>query len=174
MPHHQYHAPEAPHPLRVHACTRKDIPMAVHLSSSHPSQQWCLASPMGPDLLLGSLSLGVLLPSLWHLALQLWLPSPSACRHTVNPSPLPGDDLWYPSLSTQPPPKHLRLWYLGVVVQMVSVALTLLCPSQSSCCAFLVTLRTLCLADLPLVRWLPRVLVSFLFNSSLSGVQVPS
>ena len=36
-------------------CIGKDIPMVVHPFSSHPSQQWCLASPVDPNLLQGSL-----------------------------------------------------------------------------------------------------------------------
>ena len=63
--------------------------------------------------------------------------APSGCLHTANPSPLPGTDLWSLSLSAQPPPEHLRLWCPGAVVQMICVALSLLRPPQSTCCAFL-------------------------------------
>ena len=57
---------------------------------------------------------------------------------------------------------------IGVVVQMICVALTLLCPLQSSCCTFLGDFEVP-LAQLisPLVRWLPRIWVPFLFHSSL-------
>ena len=41
------------------------------------------------------------------------------------------------NLNAQPLPKYLRLWYLGMVVQMICVAVTLLCPPQSSSYAFL-------------------------------------
>ena len=61
-----------------------------------------------PDLLMGSLSWDVLFTSPWAP-----LPSPSACLHTANPSPLPRTDLQNLSLSTQPPPEHLGLWFLG-------------------------------------------------------------
>ena len=39
--------------------------------------------------------------------------SPSGCRHTATPSPLPGTHLRSLSLSAQPPPEHLRLWFPG-------------------------------------------------------------
>ena len=65
------------------------------------------------------------------------LPSPSGCPHTTNPIPLPGTDLQSLSLSSQPPPTHLGLWCSGAVVPFVCVALSLLCPPQSSFCAFL-------------------------------------
>ena len=39
--------------------------------------------------------------------------SPLGCSHTANPSPLPRTDLVSLSISTQPPPKHPRLWCLG-------------------------------------------------------------
>ena len=65
------------------------------------------------------------------------LPSPSGCLHAANTSPPPGTDLQILSPSTQHPPDCLRLWSLGVVVPMVCVALSLLCPPWSSCCAFL-------------------------------------
>ena len=48
----------------------------------------------------------------------LWLSPPlpvahsSLAPHTI-PSSLPGTDLWSLSLSTQPPPEHLRLWCPG-------------------------------------------------------------
>ena len=41
-------------------------------------------------------------------------PVPSDYFHTGNPSPLPGTDLWILSLSTQPLPKCLSLWCLGL------------------------------------------------------------
>ena len=52
-----------PPPLRALTPMHREIPMVVHLSSSHPPQQWHLVSPAGPDFLLGSLCLGVLLPN---------------------------------------------------------------------------------------------------------------
>ena len=86
-----------------HVC--REIPMAVCSSSSHPPQQWHLASPAGPDLLLGSLTCGIRSPA--HGTL---VPSPSSCLHTVNPSPLPRTEFRSLSLSAQLPPKLLRLW----------------------------------------------------------------
>ena len=48
------------------ACMFREIPMAIHPSSSCPPQQWHLASPEGPDLLLGSLYCGILVSSPSH------------------------------------------------------------------------------------------------------------
>ena len=50
--------------LHVH---RKYIPTVVYPSSSHPPQQWCLASPAGPGLLPNPLSCCVLFPSLQYI-----------------------------------------------------------------------------------------------------------
>ena len=50
--------------------------------------------------------------------------SPSSCLHTANSSPLSGTDLQSLSISIQPLPEHLRLWYLGAVVPMVFVNLS--------------------------------------------------
>ena len=101
--------------------------------------------------------------------------SPSGCPHTATHSPLLRTDLWNLGFSAQPPPECLRLWGPGEVVPVVCVALTLLCPSQSSCCTFH------CNFEVPLsrlmslsVRWLPRLWVPFLINDSLSGMLVPS
>ena len=61
------------------------------------------------------------------------------------------------------------------MVSMVCVFLSLLCPPQSSCCTFLWGFEVpLSWLISPLVRWLPRVWVLFFFQSSLSGVLVPS
>ena len=58
---------------------------------------------------------------------------------------------------------------------MVSVALSLICPLQSSCCTFLWGFEVpLSQLISPLVRLFPRVWVPFLFHSSLLGVLVPS
>ena len=124
--------PEVPCPLSVCTCTGEDILMAAHLSSSPLPQQWHLASPVGPDLF--PVPSAVLLSSPAH---GTPVPSPSGCLHKVNPSFLPETDPWSLSLSSQPPPKRCRLWCPGAVVQMVYVALSLLCPLPSSCCAFL-------------------------------------
>ena len=108
-------------------------------------------------------------------ALGTLLLIPLGCLHTTNPRPLTRTDLLNLSLSTQPPPKPLRLWCPGAVVQMICVALTLLCPPQSSCCAFLSNFEVL-LAQLisPSVRGLPRIWVPCLLHSSLSGMLVLS
>ena len=96
--------PESPY-LRAYICTEKDILMAVMPLFLSPPQQFCLASPVGPDLLPYSLSCGTLLPS------------PSGCLHIANPGPLhaTGIGLWSLSLSTKPLPKHLRPWCPGAV-----------------------------------------------------------
>ena len=54
--------------LRARACMCREIPMAVHPSSSHPPQEWPLASCAGIDPVPGSLCRGVPLPSLWYTA----------------------------------------------------------------------------------------------------------
>ena len=45
-------------------------------------------------------------------ALIILLPSPLGCLHVANPRLLTGTDLQSLHFSTQPPPKHLRLWCL--------------------------------------------------------------
>ena len=56
------------------------------------------------------------------LAHGAMLPRPSGCLHTANPSPLLGIELRSVNLSAQPLPKHLSLWCLVAVVQIVGVA----------------------------------------------------
>ena len=113
-------------------CTCRGVPMVVQPFFSHPPQQWCLAFPAGPVLLLGSPGCGILLPSLWHIA-----PSPSGCLHTANPSPFHGTDLRSLSLSAEYPARAFQPVVSGEVVQMIYVALSLFFPPQSTCCAFL-------------------------------------
>ena len=148
-------------------CAEKDIPMSVYPSSSCLPQQWPLTSSVGPGLLSWSLDCGTLLPRPWHTI-------PSGCLHTANPSPLPRTDLQNLSLSAQPQPEHLPLWCLGAGVQMMCAVLTMLCPPQSSCCAFLCNLEVPWTWLIPLIRCLPRVWVPFLFHSSCSGMIVQS
>ena len=144
--------------------------MTVLPSSSFPPQKWHLATPAGPDVLPVSLGCGA-----QFLAYYALLPSPSSCLHTANSSLLPGIKLQILSLSTQPMPEHLRLWYLGSVILMVHAALTLLCLPQSSCCNFLQDFEVPPSQLISLsVRWLPRVWVPFLFHSFLSGMLAPS
>ena len=58
---------------------------------------------------------------------------------------------------------------------MVCASLTLLFGSQTCCCAFLGLLEfPPTQLIFPLVRWLPRVWVPFLFHSSFTGMLVPS
>ena len=104
-------------------------------------------------------------------ALGTPLPSPSSYLHTSNPSPLSGTHLWSPSLSAQPPSKHLRLWCSGSWVPILCVALSLLCLPQSSCSIFLwgFEVPPSWLISLS-VRWLPSIWIPFLFHSFLSGV----
>ena len=59
---------------------RKIFLWKSHPSFSHPPQQWRLASPVGPGLLLCSFSCGAPLSNL------------SGCLHTANPSVLPKTD----------------------------------------------------------------------------------
>ena len=105
------------------------------------------------------------------------LPRPSGCLHTANTSPVPRTDLWSLGLSAQSPPKYLRLWFLGWWYRRsVRLSLSLLCPPQSSCCAFLWGFDVPSLSWLISlsVRWPPRVQIPFLFHSFLSGVLVLS
>ena len=103
--------------LQVH----KDIPMEVYSSSSYPPQQWCFASPAGPHLLLVFLGCGTLLSSSWYTA-----PSPLGYFHIANSSPLPRNNLWSLSLSTQLPPSISGCDVLGGGTNCG--ALSLLCP----------------------------------------------
>ena len=116
-------------------------------------------------------------PQLWcstpqPLGLRSLAPSVYLC--TPSPSPLPGSDLCSLSLSTHPPPKHLKLWRPGaVVLPIVFAALSLLCPLQSSCCTFFCSLEVPpSQLIFPSDRWLPWLWVPFLFHSSLSGALV--
>ena len=87
--------------------------------------------------------------------------SSSGCPHTASPSPLPGTDLC--SLSQHPAPAPTSQSVVSrVVVQMTCVALTPLCPPQSSCCSILIDFEVpLSQLISPSVRWLPRVWVPF-------------
>ena len=134
-------------------------------------QQWCLASPVGPDLIPGSLSCGVLLPSMQCSAPQTMVHHSVAPQATQPTLALP----WSLNVSARPLPDHLRLWCPGLVVQMLHTALTLLCSPLSSCCPFLHNFEVSLSRMISLsVTWFPRVWVPFLFNSSLSRVLVPS
>ena len=85
--------------------------MVVHPSSSYPPQQWHLASPEGPDLLLGSLCSGVLLLSPWHTAPLPMINcslAPNAVSHHQTQSSAK-DLVQSLSLIAQPSPKHLIL-----------------------------------------------------------------
>ena len=75
--------------------------------------------------------------ALHYPAFVTLLPGLTDCLRTANPSPLLGADLWSLSLSAQPPLESLGLCCLWEVVQMISVAFTLLYPPQSSCFTFL-------------------------------------
>ena len=139
----------------------------------------------------------------WFASLPLALPNNPAffCRvrpppwfpwmwHSV-PQPLTHHSLAPQSVSTQPtlvlsleqtsgawdsaPSPILIVLGCGLlkVVPVVCVGGSLLCPSQSSCCAFLwgFEFSPFWLISLS-VRWLPWVWVPFLFHSSLSGLLV--
>ena len=145
------------HPPGVCTHAEKNIPIVVHHSFSWLPQQQHLASPAGPDLLLGFLSCGTLLPALDAL--------------------LPGPSYWPPEPESQcPAPFQASQAVVSwEVVLIVCEALSLLCPPQSSCCDFLwgFEVPPSYLISLS-VRWLPRLWVPFLFRSSLSGVLVLS
>ena len=152
---------EVPNPLRVCAYTGKD---SLWRSTPPP-----VALPNNGALLLLWAQTSSWIP----LSVALYAPvngallhSPSGCLQTANPSPLPGTNFWSLSLNVQPLTEHLRLWCLGMVVQMVCVALTLLFPSQPSGYAFLGDFEVpLSQLISPSVRWLPRMWVPFLFHT---------
>ena len=145
---------EVPHPLRVHACAGKDIPIVVCLSSSCPPQQCTLLLLQGQP--------PPRFPQLWHSAPQPMvfgfpahgtpLPSPLDCFYIANPSPLPGTDLWSLSLSIQCLPEHPRLWCLGRWYRWsveLSLCFVLLSPAAA---LFSATLRSFHLGRSP--HWL--------------------
>ena len=79
-----------------------------------PPQHWHLVSPVGPDLLPGSLCCGFPLPSPWLIVpstQDALLLSPSGCLHIANPSLLPETNLWSLGFSAQP---HLSPSVFGV------------------------------------------------------------
>ena len=152
-------------------CSGKDIPMVVCPSFSRP--------PNNGSLLLlwaqtsSEVSSAMAFCSLAHGAM---LPRPSGCLHTANPSPLLGIELRSVNLSAQPLLKHLSLWCLVAVVQIVCVAHILLCP-RSSCCAFLGNFEVPPSWQIsPSIRWLPGVdsfLLSRLPLRSASSILIP-
>ena len=77
------------------------------------------------------------------------LPNPSGCLRTATHSPFRITELRSLSLRTQSPPECFKLWCLGVMVLMICVILSPLCPPQSS---FSPRLRGPCFvsADLPI------------------------
>ena len=162
-----------PHPVH---CTResppseKDIPMVV----CPPP----LTLPNNVTLLLLWTQTSSGVPSVMALCSPAHgppLPSHSVCLHRASPSSLPRIDLWSLSLRAQPLPEHLRIWYSWLVVQVVCLVLTLICPPHSSCCTCLQSFEVpLALLISLLIRWLHSMWVSFLLNSSFSVVIVQS
>ena len=154
----------------------REFPMAVYPSSSHPPQQWHLTSPVGLDLLLGSLCRGAPL-------LSLCCTSPPPMEHcSLAPQAVPTHPAPILSLgltsgaSVSGPRPHLGISGCVVqMVQMICVTLTLLCCSQSICCTFLSDFEVSATQLIFLsVRKLPRMWVPFPLHSSLSGKLVPS
>ena len=78
----------------------KEDPRVAPPLSSCTSQQWWLASLVGPGVFL-------------YLFMVHHTLAPSGCFPAANPSALPRSDLWSPSLSSQPPStpveEHLRM-----------------------------------------------------------------
>ena len=148
--------------------------MTVCPSSSCPPQQWHLASPSGPDLLPvpSAMCCHFLAHSsllhLWHTTLPLRL-SPHSPTLVLSPELIPSGT----KVSEPSPCPSVSGCGVQMVVQMIYVALTLLCPPRSSCYAFLhdFEVALACLISLS-VSWLPRMWVPFLFHSSLSGMLV--
>lgn len=93
---------------------------------------------------------------------------------SCHPQSSPRTDLWSLSLSTQPPPKHPRLWCPGQWFRWsvrLSLCFAVLSPAAM---LFSATLRSTDSADLSSVRWLPRTWVPFLLHSSLLEMLVLS
>ena len=143
--------------------------MVVLPLSSYAPQQWHLASLAGLGFF--PYSVGV-----HHTS------APSGCLHIANPSPFPRSDLQSPSLSTQRPPaqtqERLRLGSAGLWHQP-SVQVSLCFPLCELVAVLFSEASKLPPATLswlisPPVRGLPSVWKSFLFHSSLPGVQVLS
>ena len=151
-----------PCPLRVCTCAGKDIPMVVDPASSCSPQQCQLAPPVGPA------PLAVVFCSLERRA-----PVPSPSGVSTQPTLVLSLELASRAQVSVPSP---CLSISGCAVQggmqMICAALSLLCPLQSA---------AVLLGDFeappsqlisPSVRWLTRVWVPFLFNSSFSSVLV--
>ena len=142
--HHPYPIHETPCcqypcPLRIQACTEENIPMAVH-PSFLPPKQWCLASPVGFDLI--PVSLGC---SLYHSSPQS-LAHHSLAPQAISTQPTLGFILdLTPGTCVSEPSPHPSISGCGVpgVVPVVCLDLSLLFPPQSSCCTFLESLKYL-------------------------------
>ena len=119
-------------------CIHREIPMSVCSSSPHLPQQWWLASPEGPDLLLVPSAVAFTPRSIaYHTPVcGTLLPSSSGCLPTPNPSSFPGTDLQSLSLC-QAPTRAYQTVVSRSVVQMICMFLILLCSPQSNCCTFL-------------------------------------
>ena len=99
----------------------------------------------------------------------------SYCFHPANPGPLPVTDLHIPSLSAQPPLECLRLrcmcWWYHLSVWLSLSAL----PSSDWLVHFFPQALSPTLPSWlisPSVWWPPRMWISFISHSSLSGVLV--
>ena len=155
---------------RAHACTEKDIAMAV--------PPLFLSLPINGTLLLLLAQASFHNPSAVVLltpACGVLLSSPSGCLHTANPSPLLGTDCQ--SLSKCPAPTQASQAVVsrGICTDGLCGSLSALCSSIWLVHFSLGFLNSLfILADLPSVRWPPSVGTHFLFHSCLSGVVVPS
>ena len=148
----------------------REFPMVAHPSSSHPLHQWHLASPAGPDLLLGSLCCGIPLFSPWHtrsLPMVHCFLAPQAVPTQSAPVLSPGlTSRAYVSASSP----HLSISGCGVQADGSDG----LCGSHS---ALLFSVQLLHFSQrlevlptrliFPSVRWLPRRRVPFLLHSPL-------
>ena len=102
-----------------------------------------------------------------------WHSTPQPIAHTPHPwctAPLPlrlsphsQPQDWSPEPKSQcpAPAQAFQDVVSRLVVQMICVAVTLLCPPQSSCCTFLDPEVPLSQLIFPSVRWLPRMWGSF-------------
>lgn len=126
-------AQEAPHHLRAHPCAEKD--RCSYGGLTLPP----LALPSSGTLLFLWAKPPPIFPWLWHTA-----PQPLA-HHSLSPQAISTQPalvffLKRPPRSESQCPAPTRVSQVvvhWVVVPMVCVALTLICPSQSRCCAFL-------------------------------------
>ena len=182
-PHKRWPATCSPHKRHPVSCSMSKWPLTTHsLNQSHPpppSGRLCMhrIDSYGSQPLLLTLHNSVsllLLPAqtssqvssavvFYSPPCGTQLPVPSGCIHTANSSPLPRTELWSLSLNTRTCPGVSGCGVCGGVRDDLCSTYSV-CPPQSSCCDFRGKFEVPPFQLIsPLVRWLPRVWVPFLF-----------